>query len=132
MQQSAHKTYSARTDTHYDPERGVLTAILELPGVEKKDMKLSLLTLRHNRVRQLKVWGTLTPTLPLPSAEGMKQYPGAYLRERKFGEFSRTFTVPSDLKREDVQAVMKRGILILKIHLGPPAEAQDVQEITVS
>lgn len=130
--QLQHKKYIIRADTHYEPDTGVLLVLLELPGVDKKDVKLSLVTSRHNRIRHLKVWGILNQTLPAPSAEVLRLYPESCARERKFGEFSRTFAVPPDLKREHVQAVMKKGLLTLKIQLGPPADAQDVQEIPVN
>lgn len=93
------KTYIPRADTDYDPETGTLTIMLELPGVEKKDVKLSLLTARHSRVRQLKVCGTAAPAFPtLPNGELLRHYPGSCARERKFGEFVRLFSVPHDLK----------------------------------
>lgn len=96
--QSQRQKYTIRTDTHYEPERGILLVNLELPGVDKKDVKLSLTTSRHNRIRQLRVWGVLDPTFPVPSAEILRLFPESCARERRFGEFSRTFAVPSDLK----------------------------------
>lgn len=87
-----------RADTNYEPETGTLTAMLELPGVDRKDVKVSLTTSRHNRVRLLKVYGILDPTLPLPNTEIAKLFPDSCTRERKFGEFTRTFAVPANLK----------------------------------
>ncbi|KXN80945.1 hypothetical protein AN958_06575 [Leucoagaricus sp. SymC.cos] len=134
--QPQRKKYVIRTDTHYDPETGILVVMLELPGVEKKDVKLTLSTSRHNRIRQLKVWGVSDPALPVPTADVLSHFPDSCARERRFGEFSRTFSVPPDLKfsfcRENVQAIMKKGILTLKIQLGPPADGSDVQDIPVN
>lgn len=60
-------------------------------------MKISLVTAQHNRIRYLKVWGVLESLLPVPTAEALSLYPELFKRERKFGEFSRTFAVPPDL-----------------------------------
>ncbi len=98
IQAQDRKTYTPRADKDYDPETGTLTIKLELPGVEKKDVKLFLFTARYNRVRQLKVWGTAAPAFPVPKLELSKLYPGSYARERKFGEFVRLFSVPPDTK----------------------------------
>jgi len=91
------KKYLIRADTHFEPHTGIYLIVLELPGVDKKDMKISLVTAQHNRIRYLKVWGVLESLLPVPTAEALSLYPELFKRERKFGEFSRTFAVPPDL-----------------------------------
>ena len=96
-QQQQYKKYLIRADTHFEPNTGIFLIILELPGVDKKDVKLSLMTSRHNRIRYLKVWGVLDSLLPVPTAEVLRLYPELCRRERKFGEFSRMFVVPPDL-----------------------------------
>ncbi|KAJ3573078.1 hypothetical protein NP233_g2666 [Leucocoprinus birnbaumii] len=101
------KKYIIRADTHYEPEKGVQHILLELPGVQKKDVKLSLVTVRHSRARQLKVSGISDSTLPAPSADVMRLFPESCTRERKFGEFSRTFTVPPDLK--NIRRLMRQN-----------------------
>jgi len=91
------KKYLIRADTHFKPHTGIYLIVLELPGVDKKDIKISLVTARHNRIRYLKVWGVLESLLPVPTAEALSLYPELFKKERKFGEFSRTFVVPPDL-----------------------------------
>lgn len=132
-QQQQYKKYLIRADTHFEPNTGIFLIILELPGVDKKDVKLSLMTSRHNRIRYLKVWGVLDSLLPVPTAEVLRLYPELCRRERKFGEFSRMFVVPPDLNREHVQAEMEKGILTLRIQLGLPTNVQqDMQEIPIN
>lgn len=91
------KRFIIRTDANYDPESKVLTAMLELPGVKKADVRVTLSTCYYNGVRQITVSGHSDPVFRSMSSEGR---PGADLtiRERKFGEFIRTLPVPSDIK----------------------------------
>jgi HSP20 family molecular chaperone IbpA len=90
------KRFIIRTDSNYDPESKVLTAMLELPGVKKVDVRVTLSTCHYNGVRQITVSGHTDPVFAAPSAGG----PGGDLtvRERKFGEFIRTFAVPAGIK----------------------------------
>ena len=70
--------------------------MLELPGVKKADVRVTLSTCYYNGVRQVTVSGYTNPVFPISSEGG----PGGDLtvRERKFGEFTRTFPVPADIK----------------------------------
>jgi HSP20 family molecular chaperone IbpA len=88
---SEHR-FIIRTDVHYDPESKVVTAMLELPGVKKADVSVTLSTSLYNRVKQVTVSGRSRPAFPLDSGHVHT------VRERKFGVFTRTFAVPSDLK----------------------------------
>lgn len=62
--------------------------MLELPGMKKSDLRITLATTLFNRVRQVTVSGHSRAPVP-PS-------PGPTLRERKFGRFARAFPVPAD------------------------------------
>jgi HSP20 family molecular chaperone IbpA len=70
--------------------------MLELPGVKKADVRVTLSNCCYNGVRQITVCGHTRPVFPAPPAGG----PGGDLtvRERKFGEFIRTFAVPPGIK----------------------------------
>ncbi|KAH9939840.1 hypothetical protein B0H21DRAFT_29349 [Amylocystis lapponica] len=116
------RRYAIRADVHYDAEENVMTAMLELPGLKKSDLRLTLAVCPYSRVRQLTVSGTSRPTLP-PH--------GHTVQERKFGAFARTIVVPPDTKPEDVVAVMEDGILTLKIPSGQPAEPEQPQDIAI-
>ncbi|KAJ6569628.1 hypothetical protein B0H19DRAFT_701377 [Mycena capillaripes] len=115
------RRYIIRVDTHYDPETRVLTALLELPGMKKHDLSITLATTLFNRVRQVTVSGQSRAPFP-PSA-------GPALRERKYGRFTRAISVPEDTKPEDINAAMEDGVLILKISCGLPAA--DEHEIPI-
>ena len=83
------RRFIIRTDVHYDAETKLLTAHLELPGLKQRDLSITLSTCVYNRVRQVVVAGRSKRTLPEA---------GYALRERKFGEFSRTFAVPPETR----------------------------------
>ncbi|KAF5367484.1 hypothetical protein D9758_003726 [Tetrapyrgos nigripes] len=148
-----------RSDVQYDPRTNVLTACLEMPGVRKDDLRVTLSTCLFNRVKQVVIQGLSQPVFPPATAQSQQGFSGASalsahtsatpavgvghgagtvpgglaapherieaanfsIRERKYGEFSRTFPVPSDTKPEDVQAVMEDGILTVRVACGIPA-----------
>ncbi|KAF8886129.1 hypothetical protein BD779DRAFT_1441837 [Infundibulicybe gibba] len=118
-----------RTDLHYEPESKVLTAMLELPGVKKSDVRVTLSTCYYNRVKQITVSGRTRPVFP--SAQTPEKPGEVTVRERKFGDFTRTFAVASDIKLEDIGATMEDGILTLSIPCGMPADADDEQDVPV-
>ena len=88
-----------------------LLLIAELPGLEKKDVEISIedgiLTLRGEKLEERKENG----------AE--KKY---YLFERTFGSFNRTFTLPRFIDANKIAAEFDKGVL--KIHLPKTAEAE--------
>ncbi|KAJ7931284.1 hypothetical protein B0H13DRAFT_1594541, partial [Mycena leptocephala] len=117
------RRYIIRADTHYDPGTRILTALLELPGMKRSDLSITLATTLFNRVRQVTVSGQSRAPFP-PSAP-------AALRERKYGRFTRAFPVPADTKPEDIDAAMEDGVLVLKISCGLPAASADHHEIPI-
>ncbi|KZP28357.1 hypothetical protein FIBSPDRAFT_852862 [Athelia psychrophila] len=119
---SATRRFLIRADVHYDGDANMLTAHLELPGLTRRDLSITLSTCAFNRVRQVVVAGRSKPTL---------SEAGYAIKERKYGDFSRTFAVPPETKPEDVSAELQDGLLVLKISLGPPAESEDAQEIAI-
>ncbi|KAJ6532781.1 hypothetical protein DFH09DRAFT_933063, partial [Mycena vulgaris] len=114
--------YIIRADTHYDPGTRILTALLELPGMKRTDLTITLATTLFNRVRQVTVHGASRP--PFPVAPAM-------IRERKYGRFTRAFPVPADTKPDDIDAAMEDGVLVLKISCGLPAAEPDEHEIPI-
>lgn len=89
QQPEPSRRYIIRADVHYDAESKVLTAHLELPGLTKRDLSITLSTCVYNRVRQVVVAGRSKPAL---------SEAGYAIKERKYGEFSRTFAVPPETK----------------------------------
>ncbi|KAJ7253774.1 hypothetical protein B0H12DRAFT_579665 [Mycena haematopus] len=121
------RRYIIRADTHYDPGTRVLTALLELPGLRKHDLTITLATTLFNRLRQVTVNGhSRPPFAPAPAAS-----PVPVLRERRYGRFTRAFAVPADTKPEDIDAAMEDGVLVLKISCGLPAASADEHEIPI-
>lgn len=83
------RRYSIRADVHYSAEDNVMTAMFELPGVKKGDVRITMSVCPFSRVRQLSISGLSRAVLPLQ---------GHSVRERKFGEFFRTIAVPPETK----------------------------------
>jgi HSP20 family molecular chaperone IbpA len=98
------RRFIIRADVHYDAESKLLTAHLELPGLKKRDLSITLSTCLYNRVRQVVIAGRSKPTLPET---------GYAIKERKFGEFSRTFAVPPETKVR----LLTRTLLLGLTHL---------------
>ncbi|KAJ7164199.1 hypothetical protein C8R46DRAFT_901748 [Mycena filopes] len=125
--------YTIRTDTQYDPTTRVLTALLELPGMKRRDLRITLATTPFNRVRQVTVSGTSRPPsfAPTSSLTPSTSTLGPVLRERRYGAFTRSFPVPAETKPDDIDATMDDGILVLKIQCGLPAASADEREIPI-
>lgn len=86
----------------------------ELPGVKPDAIGVSL------ERRRLTISGERTPE---------QAGSGAYhRRERAFGKFSRTVTLPDDLDVEKAVAQWRHGVLTLRI---PPVAAAKPRQITV-
>ncbi|KAH8101889.1 hypothetical protein BXZ70DRAFT_1007128 [Cristinia sonorae] len=116
------KHYSIRTDVHYDAFTNQMTAMLELPGLKKSDLKISMSVCPYSRVRQVTISGRSFPRF----ADS-----GYTVKERRFGAFSRTVVVPPDTKPGDVEAIMEDGILLLRVPGGSPAQHEYQQEIAI-
>ena len=72
---------------HYDAGSKIITAMLELPGMKKSELSIKLSTCVYNHVRQVTVSGISKRALPEI---------GLAVRERKFGDFTRTLAVPPE------------------------------------
>ncbi|KAI0711421.1 hypothetical protein C8Q76DRAFT_769319 [Earliella scabrosa] len=116
------RRYAIRADVHYGSEENVMTAMFELPGVKRSDLRVTMSVCPFSRVRQVTVSGLARAVLPVQ---------GHSVRERKFGEFFRTLPVPPDTRPEDVVVSLEDGILTLKIPCGTPAQAEPPQDIPI-
>lgn len=92
--------YSPRIDISEKDDKVLVTA--EVPGVDKKDLKLTLqdniLTIEGEKKNEI-------------VTEDKK----CYRRERKFGSFKRTFTLPFEVESDKVNAEFNNGILTIKL-----------------
>lgn len=68
-----------------------MTAMLELPGLKKSNIRIILHCCPYSGIRQLTISGRSRPSLP--RGEGIYT-----VQERKFGDFSRTVPLPKDTK----------------------------------
>ncbi|KAG6879994.1 hypothetical protein C0992_008200 [Termitomyces sp. T32_za158] len=125
------RKWMLRSDSWYDPEAKKLRVMLEVPGISKADVRVTLSTCSWNRVKQITVSGVSRPVFPplsvAESTDGM-MLELTTTRERRFGEFARTFAVPAETNRKDVEASIENGILYINIPCGTPVapNAEDV------
>ena len=83
------KRYMIRADVHFNTDENIITAMFELPGVKRPDLRITMSVCPFSRVRQVTISGVSRGTLPVQ---------GHQVRERKFGEFFRTLAVPPETK----------------------------------
>ena len=100
-------------DVYDNDDRIIIKA--ELPGVDKKDIEIDV----KNRILTLK---------GKRSSDHEVKEDNYVRRERFFGMFERTFTLPADVDAEKIQADYKDGVLNIDI---PKPETQKPKQITV-
>ena len=81
----------------------------DLPGVREENLDVSVMG------NQLTVSGSR-------QAEERKENENYYMHERVYGDFSRTFTLPSQVSTDDIAARLENGELV--IHVPKRAEAK--------
>jgi len=91
----------------------VVTA--EIPGIDKKDIKITF----HNNV--------LTIKGEKKKEEEIKEQ-NFHQIERVYGSFQRSFTLPSDVEADKIEASYKNGILKINI---PKSEEERAKEINI-
>ncbi len=95
----------------YEDEQGIRLK-MEVPGIEEKDIDVRL---ENNLL-------TVTGERKL---EGETKEENYHRIERRYGSFTRSFTLPNTVNTEDVKASYAKGVLT--IHLGKRAEARPKQ-----
>lgn len=81
------RNYAIRADVFFDKDANLMKAMLELPGLKKSDLKITLSRCPYTCVKQLTIAGKSKPVFPDA---------GLAVKERRFGRFYRTMAVPSD------------------------------------
>lgn len=98
----------------YDTDDAIILKV-ELPGVDKEkvavDVKDNILTLKGERSIDKEI--------------KEKNY---YRKERSFGSFHRSFTLPTTVTPEDIRATYKDGILTIEV---PKPEEKKPKQITI-
>jgi HSP20 family protein len=90
-----------------------LVAKVELPGVEKKDLKLSL------NDSNLTIQGKMQK-----DEETKKE--DYYYRERAYGSYSRTISLPAEVDKEKIKAKFKNGILEIAMPKKPEVKPKEI------
>ena len=105
--------WNPKVDVYEEEGRIVFKA--ELPGVDKKDIEVTVkdavLTLKGER-----------------SVDKEVKEKNYYRKERSFGKFERAFNLPGDVNAESIEADFKDGIL--KVSVPKPKELK-TKQITV-
>jgi HSP20 family protein len=91
-----------------------ILAIIELPGVEKSALQIQA---KENTIR---IWGKKVANYPQGSV---------HRRERVFGEFDRTLSLPIQLDPDRIKADYSDGVLALLL---PRAESEKPRTIKIS
>jgi HSP20 family protein len=99
-----------RLDIHEDKEKNLITATLELPGMKKEDISIDV----HDD--HLTVSGE--------TGDSSERKEGDYtVRERRFGKFSRSVSLPKGVKPKDITAKMEDGVLSVTFPANQPENA---------
>ena len=104
-------SFSPKVDVNEDNEN--LYVIAEVPGVDKNDIKINL------------VGDVLTITGEKKS-EVIDEKKNYYRTERRYGSFTRSFTLPSEVVIDKISAEYKEGVL--NITLPKTEEAKIVEK----
>ncbi|MEE8399353.1 MAG: Hsp20/alpha crystallin family protein [Desulfobacterales bacterium] len=108
-----HGDWHPVVDIYEDEGAFVVTA--EIPGVDKKDIEIDVkdrvLTLRGERL-----------------SDRASKEDTYYRRERSYGKFERTFSLPENVNADTIEASFKDGVLKLEI---PKPEEIKPKSITV-
>lgn len=105
--------WNPAVDIYEDADNIVVKA--EIPGMDKEgitvDVKDRVLTLKGERSEDKEV-----------------KEDSYYRKERTYGRFERAFTLPADVKTDDIKAEYKDGVLKVIV---PKPEVQKPKQITV-
>ncbi|MGI5823469.1 MAG: Hsp20/alpha crystallin family protein [Dethiobacteria bacterium] len=85
----------------------------ELPGVDKKDIKISLTE------------NNLTIQGEVRKEEEVKKE-DYYCRERAFGSYSRTISLPTEVDKDKINAKFKDGVLEITMPKKPEMQPKDI------
>jgi HSP20 family protein len=97
---------------------GEVILTLEIPGVAKEDLTIQI------EEKVLTIEGEKKETA---ESEGLRKF----RQERKFGHFSRSFSLSDDMSQENIQADVSNGVLTLKIRrIEPPKPEKKFITIT--
>ena len=124
LKSEARKTEASyiRTSVDISEDKQAFYIHAELPGVKLADVKVAvdknILTLSGKKS------SAFEKTSEKNSEEETKESVTAHTVERRFGEFSRSFTLPDSVDAKKLVAKFSAGVLTLEI----PKKEEDVQQ----
>jgi HSP20 family protein len=115
MARNAFETsLTPRMDMYEEDKELVIKA--EMPGIRKKDLDISLnddmLTIKAEKKEE--------------KEEGEKGTTH-YTRERRFGQYIRSMTLPARVDAENISATLKKGLLEIRLPKAEEPESQHVE-----
>jgi len=102
------RSIKPRLDLHENPEKNLVTASFEFPGVSKEDIQLDVAN------------GKLTVSAETKQSTEHSDKGGYAVRERRFGKFSRTLQLPQGIKDDEINATMENGVLTITFPKAAP------------
>ncbi len=112
---------SLRTPVDISEDKHAFYIHAELAGVKPSDVKVNvdknILTISGKKQSTIKTDGS-------DESQSQERSAQAHLEERRFGEFSRSFTLPDSVDAKNLEAKFTDGILTLQI----PKKEEDVQQ----
>jgi HSP20 family protein len=103
--------YTPRFDVREENDAFVFKA--DLPGIKEDDVDIS-------------VTGNRLTVSGKREEESVKEAESYYCRERSFGSFARSFTLPDSVNTDQIQADMHDGVLSLRIPKSPEAQPKKI------
>ena len=94
-------------------KKDILLVRIELPGVEKKDVKISL---TENNL-------TIQGEIEKDEETKKEDY---YCCERAYGTYSRTISLPAEIDQDKIKANFKNGILEITIPKKPEKKPREI------
>ncbi len=93
-------------------DKGEVTIYLDMPGVGKEDLSISI---ENNELRVI-------------GKRGGEDTSGNYLvRERRTGDFANSFTLDNTIDQNNVDASLESGLLTIKLHLKEEVKPKRIQ-----
>ncbi|KAL6298686.1 HSP20-like chaperone [Sparassis latifolia] len=95
---AASRSLKPRMDLHEDTRANTVTVTFELPGLKKEDVDISV---QNNML-----------TVSGESRLSSEREEGGYsVRERRYGKFSRSLSLPRGIQTQNIKASMQDGVL---------------------
>jgi len=104
-------------DVHEDAEKNTVSATFELPGLKKEDVNIDV----HDNLL------TISGESKVASDRDENGYA---VRERRYGKFSRSISLPQGIKTEDIKANLEDSVLTVQFPKTTPEQAP--KKITIN